>query len=197
MIYWIWLSKIPGIGIRSRRQLLDYFNNPQLIYEAAFEELIKVKDIGSWKAKQILEARSLEKAEKIISDCERYGIKIMTIQDDIYPDKAKCISEMPTHLYYKGNPIENSMGTAIVGSRRCSARGKAMAIECAIKLAESEIPVISGMAKGIDSYAHTACIKAGGYTVAVLGNGLDICYPSEHKLLMERIQESGLLLSRV
>ena len=64
-----------------------------------------------------------------------------------------------------------------------------------MELAEQGIPVISGMAKGIDSYAHTACLRAGGYTVAILGNGLDICYPAEHKILMQRIAEQGLLLS--
>lgn len=72
---------------------------------------------------------------------------------------------------------------------------KKVAVDCAVYLTKHQIPVISGMAKGIDSYAHTACLKAGGYTVAVLGNGLDICYPSEHRSLMDQITEHGLLLS--
>lgn len=70
-----------------------------------------------------------------------------------------------------------------------------MAIELAETLSDQEITIVSGMAKGIDSYAHTACLKNGGYTIAVLGNGLDICYPSEHKKLMEQIERNGLLIS--
>lgn len=195
MIYWIWLSKIPGIGIHSRRQLLDYFKKPEAIYETDFSELLKVKNIGERKAQLIMEARSLESSKRILFDCECKGIKIMTLKDDIYPNEVKGIPDMPTHLYYKGNPIKDSMGTAVVGPRRCSFKGKETAVRYASSLAQESIPVISGMAKGIDSYAHTACIKAGGYTVAVLGNGLDICYPSEHKLLMQRIEENGLLVS--
>ena len=119
----------------------------------------------------------------------------MTLKDDTYPIYAKEIYDMPILLYYKGNPKKDSIGAAVVGSRRCSREGRMKAIELGIEFANKSIPVISGMAKGIDSYAHTACLKAGGYTVAVLGCGLDICYPGEHKLLMQKIEEQGLLLS--
>lgn len=102
---------------------------------------------------------------------------------------------MPLYLYYKGIPMNNLEGVAIVGARRCTASGKKKAVELAYKAVASGEVVISGMAKGIDSYAHTACLKAGGYTVAVLGNGLDICYPDEHRLLQQRIEENGALIS--
>ena len=101
---------------------------------------------------------------------------------------------MPILLYYKGNIIDKP-GIAIVGSRRCSSYGKRVAVEAAEFLAANDIGVISGMAKGIDSYAHTACINAKGYTIAFLGNGLDICYPKEHDKLMESIIENGAVIS--
>ena len=84
---------------------------------------------------------------------------------------------------------------AIVGARRCTHEAKCKAVALAQQYTENGQTIISGMAKGIDSYAHTACLNAGGYTVAVVGNGLDICYPSEHKTLMDCIAEKGLLLS--
>lgn len=195
LIYWIWLSKVSGIGNYTRHVLMEHFSNPQAVYHASENELLQVEGIGKRKAEQILLSRDLMPAETILLQCNKKGIRIMTMNHPFYPVPVKLIKDMPTHLYYKGNLVKDSMGTAIVGSRRCSNYGKNLAIEYAQLLAAKNIPVISGMAKGIDSYAHTACLKAGGYTVAVLGNGLDICYPSEHKLLMKRIEENGLLLS--
>jgi len=87
------------------------------------------------------------------------------------------------------------MGIAIVGSRRCTDYGKRLTVEVAEFLAQNNIPIISGMAKGIDGYAHTACLKADGYTLAILGCGLDICYPKEHIELMQRIIERGAVIS--
>ena len=77
----------------------------------------------------------------------------------------------------------------IVGARRCSQEAKQETVFLASEYAKTRIAVVSGMAKGIDSYAHTACLNAGGYTIAILGNGLDICYPSEHHKLMKCIEE--------
>ena len=89
--------------------------------------------------------------------------------------------------------MANTVG--IVGARRCTQNNKQSVIMLTEEYVSRGFTIISGMAKGIDSYAHTACINAGGYTVAILGNGLDICYPSEHIKLMKSIAESGLLVS--
>jgi predicted Rossmann fold nucleotide-binding protein DprA/Smf involved in DNA uptake len=83
----------------------------------------------------------------------------------------------------------------IVGARRCTAYGKEVAREAATFLAKRGIPVISGMARGIDSYANTACLQAGGYTLAFLGHGVDTCFPADHRELMEAIVEHGAVLS--
>ncbi|MDY5845183.1 MAG: DNA-processing protein DprA, partial [Bariatricus sp.] len=98
-------------------------------------------------------------------------------------------------LYYKGHFRNIKDPVAIVGARRCMQQDKFQAVELAEQYARNGETVISGMAKGIDSYAHTACLKANGYTIAIVGNGLDICYPSEHKKLMDCIIEKGMLLS--
>lgn len=195
MIYWIWLSQIKGIGIQLQKALLSHFKDPRYIYFASKNELMQVRDFGCSRAEYILNNKSLGKAAFILNQCEKNQIHVMTLQDVMYPAYVKEIWEMPVLLYYKGNPRADSIGAAVVGSRRCTKEGKERTIALAYRLAGQGIPVISGMVKGIDAYAHTACLKAGGYTAAVLGNGLDICYPSEHKLLMQRIEEQGLLLS--
>ena len=115
--------------------------------------------------------------------------------DARYPERAKRLEDAPVVLYYKGNFEDIKVPVAIVGARRCTQEAKFHAVELAEQYARNGQTVISGMAKGIDSYAHTACLKAEGYTIAIVGNGLDICYPSEHKKLMDCIIEKGLLLS--
>ena len=195
MIYWIWLSKIPGIGCYTSRLLLKELKEPRKIYEASYAQLIKIKGIGPKKAKQIYDTKDLKKAQKILKDCEKNGIKIMTINDDIYPQKARVLEDMPICLYYKGIINNDIKTTAIVGSRRCDRLARQRTIEIATKLTKQGISIVSGMAKGVDAYAQTACLKAGGYTIAVLGNGLDICYPSEHRILMKNIERQGLLIS--
>jgi DNA processing protein len=98
-------------------------------------------------------------------------------------------------LYYRGNIRNDNIGVAIVGARKCSEYGKMVTVEAAEFLAENNITVISGMAKGIDGYSHTACLKAGGYTIAILGCGLDISYLKEHDTLMQRIIDQGVVIS--
>ena len=105
------------------------------------------------------------------------------------------IKDAPTVIYYKGTIKKMEKTVGIVGARRCSQQDKRKAVKIAEYYTEKQNAIISGMAKGIDSYVQTACLKLGGYTVAVLGNGLDICYPEEHRLLMKRIEEKGLLIS--
>jgi len=88
------------------------------------------------------------------------------------------------------------MRVGIVGARRCTTYGRQVVKEAAEYLASKGIDVISGMAKGIDGYAHTACLKAGGYTLAFLGSGIDVCYPKEHNELMENIIQNGAIISQ-
>ncbi|NLO21047.1 MAG: DNA-protecting protein DprA [Syntrophomonadaceae bacterium] len=124
-----------------------------------------------------------------------HDIKLLTYHDCWYPITAKKYPDAPVLLYYRGSLEKYSPGVAIVGSRRCTDYGKQVAVEAADFLAQNDVPVISGMAKGIDGYAHTACLKAGGYTIAFLGNGVDICYPQEHESLLAAIIETGAVIS--
>ena len=113
----------------------------------------------------------------------------------MYPDRVKKYRDAPPILYYKGKIRELKHTVGIVGARRCTQDTKQFVAELTAKFVSDNHTIVSGMAKGVDSYAHTVCVNAGGYTIAILGNGLDLCYPSEHVKLMQAIEEKGLLLS--
>lgn len=194
-LYWLWLSTVKGIGPVTQKKLLEVFQTPERIYQADSDELIQQTGLGKRFIDAIMESRSLEKAKRIQDSITRHDMRLLTVYDKLYPAEASGLSTSPVLLYYRGNLIEESMGVTIIGSRRCTGYGKQVASEAAAYLAEQGVPVISGMAKGIDGYAHTACLKAGGYTIAFLANGLDICYPPEHQILMEQIIENGAVIS--
>jgi len=194
-LYWIWLTGIPSIGPVMQKRLLKQFHSPEVIFRINPRELEKILGIGPALVDRIVEARSLEKSERILERMLKQNINLLTIENPLYPDKVKKISRAPVVLYYRGLIRENSMGVGVIGTRQCTSYGKQVAIETAGFLAKHQVPVISGMAKGIDGYAHTACLKAGGYTMAFLGSGVDICYPREHQSLMEAIIQKGAVLS--
>ncbi|MGH4118073.1 DNA-processing protein DprA [Clostridium sp.] len=195
LLYWIWLSQISGIGPVISKILLDVFKTPENIYKATKHELININRIGNATADIIFSSKSLANSEEILKKCEKINIKVLTYGDSLYPIEVKDIKKAPIILYYRGNVIEDSMGVAIVGSRRCTEYGKTLTVEASEFLAQNNVPIISGMAKGIDGYAQIACLKAGGYTIAILGCGVDICYPKEHIELMMKIIEKGTVIS--
>ena len=195
MKYWIWLTQIPYVGCITAGKLLNYFGTPKEIYEAEDERLREVDGITKRQISSIRDNRSLEMAERILDACNKENISILKKDDLRYPYKARILDDAPAVLYYQGQlkNLEHTVG--IVGARRCDQDTKKSCYELTEKYVRNNWTIVSGMAKGIDACAHTICINTGGYTVAILGNGLDICYPQEHRILMEKIKEKGLLLS--
>ena len=120
-------------------------------------------------------------------------IKLITILDENYPIKLREIYDPPTTLYVLGNAelLNSNPSIAMVGCRECSDYGKAMATRIAFSLAKKGINIISGMARGIDSFSHVGALNAKGKTVAVVGCGVDIVYPPENKKLFNDIISSG------
>ena len=194
--YLIWLSQVKGIGPILQKKLLEVFESPEAVYHAHRAELMAVQGIGPAAADSILNSLSLEKADRILEKAEKLKIKILSCFDPIYPEPVKKLPRSPIILYYIGSIKKNSMGVCIVGARRCTGYGKTVTREAAEFLAEEGIPVISGLAKGIDGYAHTACIKRGGYTLAFVAGGADVCYPKEHRELREAVIQNGAVISQ-
>lgn len=200
--YWIWLSLIKGLGAVRKRKLLEKYKTPEEIYKLKKEELQEIEGIGEKIAEKIIDKNTRNMVYKHIKCMIENNIDIINISDKIYPQKLKEIYDPPISLYIKGNKkILNKKSIAIIGSREASDYGKNVAKYLAYNLSKSNINIVSGMARGIDSYAHFGSIyvkeeKEIGNTIAVVANGLDTIYPLENKKLVEYIIESnGTIIS--
>ena len=190
--YWIWLSLIPCLGSVRKQRLLEVFEIPEKIYKASKQELLNVKEIGEKIVNKILDNNIRKAVKNHIEYLEKNNIQVVTIQDMEYPQMLKEIYDYPISLYVKGNAnLLNSKSIAIVGCRDASKYGEKSAKYFGYNLANEGICVVSGLAKGIDSYAHIGALGANGNTIAVLGNGLDMVYPKENTELENKIIEKG------
>lgn len=195
--YWIWLSLINGLGVIKKKKLLELYKTPEKIYKLTKRELSEVPGIGEKLADKILCKETRQNVKKHIEYMQRNSIDIINIDMESYPYLLREIYDAPISIYIKGNKeILNQKSVAIVGCREASEYGKKVAKYFAYNLAKEKVNIISGLAKGVDSYAHLGSICAEnkssrGKTIAVVGNGLDIVYPSQNKNLAQKIIESG------
>lgn len=196
----MWLSLIKGLGSRKKLELLQEYGNPKKIYNLTESELLRVRGIGEELAKKILDKNIKEQIYKHIKYMQKYKIDIISINDKKYPRILKQIYDPPISLYIKGNAeILNGKNIAIVGCRNSSKYGEEAAKYFAYNLSAKGINIISGLARGIDTYAHIGNLGTMmhngndicGKTIAVVGNGIDIIYPKENKYLEEKIIKSG------
>lgn len=195
--YWIWLSLIKNLGCIRKKKLLEIYRNPEKIYHLSYQELMKVESIGEVLARAITDDKIKMQLPKHIEYMEKNGIEIVSILDEEYPKVLKEIYDPPISLYCKGDKtILGKKSIGIVGCRDASEYGKKAAKYFAYQLAKENVVIVSGLARGIDSYAHIGNICAQGKTIAVIGNGLDRIYPEENTMLAQRIvKEGGVIVS--
>ena len=154
-------------------------------------EVLNAKQFSGYKA-----AKYRMEPIRYMEWVESLGISYVMFDEEAYPCKLRFIPDPPYGLFVKGRlPKEERPAVAIIGARACSEYGKRVAVEFAEKLTAYGIQIISGMARGIDSVSQSACVRAGGNTFAVLGNGVDICYPEELTELYNKIPDRGGLIS--
>ena len=194
--YWVWLSEVKGLTNRSKLLLLDYFGTPENVYYADEDEYRLVEGIEPRQI-ALLAEKSLENADRILGACSRLGLRLLTMQDADYPMRLRNIFEPPCLLYVKGQlpVIDEEVAVAMVGTRKASPYGIEAAEKIAYGLCKQGAVVISGAAAGVDSASHRGALRAGGKTIAVLGNGLDVVYPTENEWLYRDIAASGALIS--
>ncbi|MBQ5566478.1 MAG: DNA-processing protein DprA [Oscillospiraceae bacterium] len=194
--YWVWLSECRGLTNRDRLSLLEHFGTPENIYYADEGEYLLAEGMSPRTA-QVLADKNTEQVERILGECERLGLRLLTMQDADYPLRLRNIFDPPCLLYVKGRlpVIDEEAAIAMVGTRGATPYGVNSAEKIAYGLARQGALVISGGAKGIDTAAHRGALRAGGRTVAVLGCGLDISYPEENVWLFRDIAASGALIS--
>ena len=195
-VLYLWLNSIKGIGPILGRRLIQTFGNIKEVYRAEAIDLLKVEGVGKGLVNTIQANKNLEKSKVILDKCDNYKIQVITKEASNYPSRLKNQEKAPLLLYGRGTLKEFEKTVAIVGSRRCSEYGKNLTVELTEALSSLNIPIISGMAKGIDGYAHTVALNNNNYTMAVLGTGVDRCYPSEHINLMNNIIENGAVISQ-
>lgn len=194
--YWVWLTALPGLSNRSRLLLLERYGSPEDVYYADPEELAQVEGLTPGQA-SLLADKSLSRADRILADCARGDMFLLTMQDAAYPARLRDIFDQPVLLYGKGSlPLfDEEAAIAVVGTRSCTPYGLRCAHRMGYELARQGAVVVSGMAKGIDGAAMRGALQAGGFTAAVLGGGVDVVYPAENRRLYEDIAATGVLLS--
>ena len=194
--YWVWLSECKRLPARVKLRLLEHFGTPENIYYAEEDDYLQADGMTRTLAAQLAD-KSTAAADRILGDCERLGLRILTMQDADYPVRLRNIYELPTLLYVKGQlpMIDEEVAIAMVGTRDATPYGKETAEELAYAMAKQGALIVSGGAYGIDTAAHRGALRAGAKTVALLGCGIDIVYPAGNEWLYRDVAVSGALAS--
>ena len=197
LLPWLILERTPGLGPVRINRLLDTFGSPEGIFDAPNGDLLRTGLLNLNLLGALKDPATRETAQADADHAESLGITIVTLHDPRYPALLKAIYAPPPVLFIKGDTarIANRTAIAIVGTRQPTPYGIAAAKHFAAGLARSGIPIVSGLALGIDTIAHEVCLGEGMATVAVLGGGPDVVYPTANRKLYDRIVEQGLVVS--
>lgn len=187
---------IPGLGNSAFRRLLEKFGHPKAVFGAGLSEIVKTAGVREEIARRIFNKQFTSDPEEEIKKVEKCNARIITFMDPSYPELLKEIHSPPMILYVRGEDIPSNITfVAVVGSRNPTHYGIKAAGRIGLGLARRGVGVASGMAKGIDSAAHNGCLMGEGFTVAVIGTGIDLVYPSSNKRLSDQISEKGAVIS--
>ena len=194
-LYWLALRLVPGLGTRRSGQLLERFQSPQSIFRADTREL-EASGLPGSLARTIASGCTFEDAATQQELMRKSGTQLLTFNDERYPDRLRSIFDPPSILFARGNiDLLGSVCIGVVGTRHPTTYGVAAAERLGADLARAGLTIVSGMARGIDTAAHRACLSVAGNTIAVLGCGVDVVYPSENRKLAAEIAMRGLILS--
>ena len=194
LIAWIHLSRLE-LAPRKALALLDHFGDPRAVFQAKTGQLAQVSDLGRAAVDKILTSDA-GAAETDLEKMTKAGARLVTVRCEEYPANLKQIYDPPIALYVKGELKETDrFAVAIVGSREASEYGRAMTVRIAGELCSRGLTIVSGGARGIDTFAHRGALEAGGRTIAVLGCGIDVVYPGENGKLFQTIARQGAVIS--
>lgn len=194
---WLRLERTPGVGPRSAQTLLAAFGDPEAIFAAGHAALLEHVTPAQARALGVPpSADTLRLLDATLAWLRQPGHGVLALGGPGYPDLLANIPDPPLLLYIKGRAeLLAKPGIAIVGSRNASAQGKANAGAFAETLSGAGLCIVSGLALGIDAAAHEGALRGRGSTVAVIGTGPDLVYPSRNRALFERIGEQGCIVS--
>ena len=196
ILYQIALSKIPNIGPVTAKNLLSYCGSAKGIFQESKSGLEKIPGIGAAKAEIILQAKDLKPAERELTFIEKHGIQPIFFSDEQYPRRLKQIESAPIILFYKGSASLNPTRTVgIVGTRTPTDQGRILTEKLVEGLKNYGVTIISGLAYGIDAITHRKSVEHSIENIGVLGHGLDMLYPGEHRELASKMIHHGGLLT--
>ena len=186
------MSQVPRLGAARFRLLEAHFDGDLTRAWRAPTRELRAAGIGGAAAQGIAAARAATAPDAELERLAQYGVSALTWQDDAYPARLKETPDPPPVLYLMGTLLpEDETSVAVVGTRRPTDYGRRVTDGLCAALAQRRITVVSGLALGIDTGAHTAALRGGGRTIAVLGNGLDTIYPAENGRLAQNIIAAG------
>ncbi len=194
--YDYWLSGLIPIPGKKKIMIKNLFPDLEELYRLDKEQVRKLPMLTEKERQCLLDSRTGQAPEEMAQGCEERGIRLICWGDDDYPERLEHLYNPPYGLYCLGKlPEERRTSIAIVGARGCSEYGRQMAEGLGRKLAMEGIPVISGLAAGIDGAGHLGALRGGGKTYAVLGCGVDVCYPRQNWEIYEAMARTGGILS--
>jgi DNA processing protein len=195
-LYWLWLAEKCGIASKQFGRIIEKYDDPFDVYRLGEDEIEQLEGInGALRAK--LCEKDLESSYSILKYCKENRVDIISYGDSRYPARLKNIEDAPILLYCLGHfpDFNSALCIGIVGTRKMSEYGKQSAYKIGYELSSAGAIVVSGMALGVDGAAASGALSAGGRTVAVLGCGISVVYPKEHKKLMEEISRKGAVIT--
>lgn len=195
-LYWLWLAEKCGIASKQFGRIIEKYDDPFDVYRLSEDEIEQLEGInGALRAK--LCEKDLESSYSILKYCKENRVDIISYGDSRYPARLKNIEDAPILLYCLGHfpDFNSALCIGIVGTRKMSEYGKQSAYKIGYELSSAGAIVVSGMALGVDGAAASGALSAGGRTVAVLGCGISVVYPKEHKKLMEEISRKGAVIT--
>lgn len=192
--YWVGFHRVPYVGPARLRRLRERFESLALAWHANPADLREVLDERA--VDSLVRTRTKLSLDAEMERLSDLGIDVVTSGESTYPRLLAAIAAPPPVLYIRGDlRLEDDTAVAIVGTRRATAYGREVTTRLASELAEAGVTIVSGLARGIDGLAHQAAIRTGGRTFAVLGSGVNVIYPPEHRNLAAQIAEQGAIVS--
>jgi DNA processing protein len=193
---WLALHLVPGLGNMAFKKLLERFGSPADVFRASAADLAQVEGLRKQVARRILRQEFSLDPQSVLKDLEKQGAGLAIFTDPAYPEPLREIHDPPMVLYTKGLPIPGKTTfVAVVGSRNSTPYGVKTAENLAQGLARRGLGIVSGLARGIDSAAHWGCIEGRGFSVGVLGTGIDAVYPASNKKLFDAMVEKGAVIT--
>jgi DNA processing protein len=192
---WIALDLIPGIGPKTIQKLLDIYHTPADILSAPLSEVNHLSFLNAAQKSSLAAGVDETSLKSVMEILDAHGGHAICLADPGYPEMLRHIADPPSVLYMKGKLNDLQPAVAIVGTRSPSQYGKDMALRLGRDLSTVGISVVSGLARGIDTYAHQGALQGIAKTVGVLGSGIDTIYPPENKALADAIAQQGAVVS--